>query len=335
MVRDFDRLQIRFRQFGGWRLVWQYTKMGVLWTGVRELADCVIHGRSFKRAYPVIIRGVDKRLLKQYHSVFDALNKKRADGIVSSCGEKKAEERKPKIAWVIWLQGIDHAPEMVRMCIASQKSSLPDYEFHFVSETNYKEWITLPRHIEEKRGRGIIPDAQFSDLLRLALLVRYGGLYMDATVLCTGFGNERLHTRWTEIELAGLFIFRYFRHGERVAHGLSNWFISARPCHPVLLAVNNALLEYWRDYDCLVNYYVMHLFLGEALRRFPEILETMPRGNSFHSLLLGGVLAKDFDAAAWQELTEHVSFHKLNFRKAKDAERNPYSFYNRIFKNSI
>ena len=25
---DFDRLITRFRQFGGWRLVWQYVRMG-------------------------------------------------------------------------------------------------------------------------------------------------------------------------------------------------------------------------------------------------------------------------------------------------------------------
>ena len=29
-VVDFDRLIARFRQFGGWRLVWQYVRMGVL-----------------------------------------------------------------------------------------------------------------------------------------------------------------------------------------------------------------------------------------------------------------------------------------------------------------
>ena len=34
---DFDNLKSRFRQFGGWRLVWQYIRMGVLWTGVSVL----------------------------------------------------------------------------------------------------------------------------------------------------------------------------------------------------------------------------------------------------------------------------------------------------------
>ena len=37
-VVDFDRLIARFRQFGGWRLVWQYVRMGVLWTGGWRIA---------------------------------------------------------------------------------------------------------------------------------------------------------------------------------------------------------------------------------------------------------------------------------------------------------
>lgn len=35
---DFDRMITRFRQFGGWRLVYQYVRMGVLWTGGWRIA---------------------------------------------------------------------------------------------------------------------------------------------------------------------------------------------------------------------------------------------------------------------------------------------------------
>lgn len=45
----------------------------------------------------------------------------------------------------------------------------------------------------------------------------------------------------------------------------------------------------------------------------------MPRENSFHSILLGKALNKAFNQEAWEELTAHVSFHKLNYRKAQGA----------------
>lgn len=55
---DFDRLITRFRQFGGWRLVWQYVRMGVLRTGVCSLIRCAL-----KTAYPVITEKVDRILV--------------------------------------------------------------------------------------------------------------------------------------------------------------------------------------------------------------------------------------------------------------------------------
>lgn len=295
--------------------------MGVLWTGVKALTCCAVRGRSFKEAYPAVTRRVDEILLEQYRGVL-------TNEAVADVSERKM---KPKIAWVVWLQGFDRAPEMVKVCVTSQQQFLKDYEFRMVTEQNYHEWLTLPQHIIEKRRRGLIPDASFSDLLRLELLIRYGGLYMDATVLCTGFGNERLRTRWADIEASEWFFFRYFVRGQREPVGLSNWFFSTVAHHPVLAAVRNALFDYWRDYDCVVDYYVFHLFLGEMLRQHPEMVATMPRGNSFHSTMLGRALALDFGEEAWQDLTAHVSFHKLNFRKTGGAVRNLQSFYSRIF----
>ena len=43
---DFDRQITRFRQFGGRRLVWQYVRMGVLWTGVCALIRFALKGKN-------------------------------------------------------------------------------------------------------------------------------------------------------------------------------------------------------------------------------------------------------------------------------------------------
>lgn len=60
------------------------------------------------------------------------------------------------------------------------------YEFRIVDLTNYHNWVQLPQYVEEKFRKGLIPPALFSDLLRLALLKQYGGVWMDASVYCSG-----------------------------------------------------------------------------------------------------------------------------------------------------
>ena len=50
-------------------------------------------------------------------------------------------------------------------------------------------------------------------LLRLSVLQKYGGVWMDATVFCSGFWNEKLQGRWNRIMQSELTVFRYFKRG--------------------------------------------------------------------------------------------------------------------------
>ena len=323
---DFDRLITRFRQFGGWRLVWQYVRMGVLWTGVCALIRCALKGRSMKAAYPVITEKVDRILIRRYRHLLD---ERKARYVEDST---RGDEEVPKIVWFSWLQGIDQAPDLVKVCLASQRKHLPDYEFRVLDLSNYQEWVELPEYVVRKYKKGLIPAASFSDLLRLAVLLKYGGVWMDASVFCSGFGNEKLQERWDRIMRSELTVFRYFRRGVRTPVGLSNWFIAAVPNQIIVSSIFDIILAYWKDYDCLVDYYIFHLFLGLSLREFPWIEARMSRENSYHSILLGDALGRTFRQEEWKDLIDHVSIHKLNYRKIDEVCKNPKGYYWHILK---
>ena len=78
---DFDKLKSRFRQFGGWRLVWQYIRMGVLWTGVCALVRCALKGWSLKAAYPVRTENVDGILIRKYRYILDEMKLRDAEDL--------------------------------------------------------------------------------------------------------------------------------------------------------------------------------------------------------------------------------------------------------------
>ena len=44
--------------------------------------------------------------------------------------------------------------------------------------------------VMEKWEKGIITHTHMTDLLRLELLIKYGGMWIDATVLCTAKEEE-------------------------------------------------------------------------------------------------------------------------------------------------
>lgn len=45
--------------------------------------------------------------------------------------------------------------------------------FVIITAENYRNYVTLPTDIEKKHDRGIIPNAHFTDLIRLELLIKY------------------------------------------------------------------------------------------------------------------------------------------------------------------
>ncbi len=329
-MKDFDRLLIRYRQFGGWRLICQYARMGVLHTAAVALARCIVNGKSLKNAYPAITRKVDDVLTRGYRHILESY----ADNVPHDAENGGKVHDVPKIIWTAWLQGLDNAPEIVKACWESQQTHFPDYDVRILDMNNYRQWVDLPEEITEKYRKGRIPPASFSDLLRLTVLRKHGGVWMDATVYCSGFENEALKTRWQHTMQSEFTLFRYFRKGEAQPVGLSTWFVAAVPRQKNVSAVLDMLLAYWRDYDCLVDYYIIHLFMGLSLCRFPEVAERMPRENSFHSLLLGRALANDFNAEKWNELIAHVSIHKLNYRKVEEALHNRKSYCSCLLEKS-
>lgn len=323
-MKDFDRLRVRFREFGGWRLVVQYARMGVLWVGIREIVRCALTGRSMKAVYPKVTQRVDEILYRSLSPILSCKEGEvQTEGIgrmvTPSAGEEEA------IIWFCWLQGLEEAPEMVHACLRSLQS-LPDARVQVIDRENYRDYIEFPDYVLEKYRKGYIPHANMSDMLRLALLARHGGVWIDATVLATY--REEHAGFWKSILESEFYLYRYFRNGR--VNGISNWFLAAKPGNIIVNDVLQLLYAYWKKYDCVVDYYMMHLFIGWSAKRHPEYVRKMPKGNSYHAVMLGGALEKRYDRDSWNNLTEHVLFHKMTYRHTAKAKAKKESYYNYI-----
>jgi hypothetical protein len=233
------------------------------------------------------------------------------------------EHKKNEVVWFCWLQGLERAPKLVKVCLASQQRWVKDKRFVVITAENYQDYVTLPEDIERKHDKGIIPNAHFTDLIRLELLIKYGGTWIDSTVLCTsGDYPDRIMD-------CDLFMFQY-RSKEAGFSGISNWFISAYSQNKLLIILRDMLLQYWRDYDCLMDYYVFHLFFGMIAEKFPEEIEAMPKMNSVRAIQMAQWLEKAYDPQKMEQFLAMSSFHKLDYRKSnrftKDKKPTFYSY---------
>ena len=269
-----------------------------------------------------------------------------ADQVLNE-GLAKEHKRSKKI-WFCWLQGLEAAPEVVKACYNSLVRHLgvagrgstgspiarnEGYEIIVIDGKNWWEYVELPEYVVEKWQKGLIPAAHFSDLLRLELLIRYGGTWIDSTVLCTGVNNDNENANFNFNYLdTDLFMFQYTQPGSSEWGGIGNWFISACTNNEVLMALRDMLYAYWREHDCVLNYYLFHLFFGMLREVFPEQIAAMPYAYAPRSLALVHHWGEPFDEAKWKRLTERVSFHKLTYMKDKVPAKVEGTYYEYILK---
>lgn len=272
---DFYKLLTRYKQFGGLQLVWEYAKLGILQVAVKSFFCCIIKRQSFKAIYPGVLKRIEPFLIEK----FQVSRFKIQDNELS--------HDHPRIIWWCWLQGKKQAPPVVQACYNSLKKNLPEYEINVIDAENWNEYVELPEYILKKWGKKQIPPALFSDLLRLQLLIKYGGTWIDSTVLCTLDSSSKFQDSSAQKYLnADLFLFQYTPEGTTKDISISNWFISAHSNNDVLMTLRDMLFAYWKDYNCTLDYYIFHLFFKLVAEQYQENIAAMPYGYSIYSLVL-------------------------------------------------
>ena len=140
--------------------------------------------------------------------------------------------RKGKI-FSLWLDGEEKAPEIVRLNLARWRALNPDYKLIVLDEAEaLKEIGAFPMDLRT------LSKQAFSDVLRIKLLAKYGGIWIDATVFPVRPLSEWLPSQLTETKL---FLFANPGPDRRV----SSWFIVAPKGSYLVRSWAAAVDAYW------------------------------------------------------------------------------------------
>jgi hypothetical protein len=262
----------------------------------------------------------------------------------------------------MWRQGLDDAPPIVQMCYESWRRLNPDWDIEVLSADNLAQYAQLPEWADTK-----LSNTQYSDLARLLILQKHGGVWADATTLC----NWPLDSWLPQMYPTGFFAFA------RPARGyvLSSWFLAAEPDHPLVVMTKDRLADYWqragleqpgtsrailgkilvrllrltprttelwmtkpiRDWLRVYPYFAIHYAFANAVRtdqRAREAWQGTPKLSSDgpHALQAYG-LARRPDPAMRLEIAQPTTpLYKLNYRKI-DAFNDPASVLGELRRN--
>lgn len=226
-----------------------------------------------------------------------------------------------KRIWCLWLDGEQSAPECVRMCIASMRRHMPDWEVVVLDKDTWQDYVTLPPHVLERYKMGMMTTAHLSDLIRIALLNEHGGMWLDATVLLTDSVPSYVCD-------ADLFFFRAFKPGsDGQSIPLSSWCIASQKPSRILLLAQLLLLEYWKDSERQIDYYLAHYCLQLASEQYPvDFAHMAPLTNETPHLLLHR-LFDAYDEHLFQAICAQTSIHKLSYKRPAEDFARTDTFY--------
>ena len=161
----------------------------------------------------------------------------------------------PKVIWIFWYDGWDKAPIIVRKCLETWQLHNPDWEINKLSKDNLSDYIDLNSIIPQMDTKNIQIEA-LSDVIRISLLYRYGGVWVDSTLYC----NQPLDT-WVYTSVNPIGFFAFSRPGpDRM---ISSWFLASFRNNYIIEQWYHQTINYWSRRREREHYFWFHYLFGE------------------------------------------------------------------------
>jgi hypothetical protein len=137
----------------------------------------------------------------------------------------------PKVLWTYWATA--PVPPFVAQCLDNWRRFAPGHEIRLIHRDIVGEWLG---EAWDADAFDALPPFRQADWLRLQLLMRHGGLWVDASTLFTR-GLAWVHDRYAALGgrgVVGFYIDRYTLDPAQPM--IENWFIAASPRDPFIAA---------------------------------------------------------------------------------------------------
>ena len=290
-----------------------------------DIAFSSVCASTFKKASDYRNRNILKYLKEEYKDFIAKYQCKSYD--------LNDKNEKPKTIWTLWLQGDsdDVQPEVIRMCLKNMKKNCGSHPLKIITKDNYQNYTDIPGYIVDKVNAGQISYTHFSDLIRVYLLLKHGGMWTDATIFTTKIIPEEI------------FDMKYFtvKHTYKNVRNVSKerWtgFLQASESNNILCDfIYNFFLEYWKNQKILIHYLLIDYVFALAYNEIPacrKILDGVPLNNP-ELYSLEDLMSSKFDETIYKKLTDETMFFKLSWKSnySKKTVLGSETFYGHLLK---
>lgn len=280
----------------------------------RFLKDCKEF--SIKVGYARLYRDCpwiawEKRREKYEIIVYDYLKKEYSDLIK---GLKNTENGKrvknSENIWVMWWQGEKGMPPIVNACYQQLKKVAYDKKIVLLTQENVYDYVTIPDDIKKKVTKGQITLTHFSDIVRVILLEKYGGLWIDATVYVTSLPKEFFNQEFFTLRKHNLF-------PEFISRGdWSTYLLLNNGANKLFQCIKEVYFVYWKEHNEIIDYLMLDFIIKliwDTISEVQVMFNRVSEIDGFYDLNLK--LNDTYNENEWKEICEKSYFHKLTYKK--------------------
>ncbi len=267
----------------------------------------------------------DKKLRAKLKARFAKLYLKKYVDFGINCKINKNKNRKDeKIIWQYWHQGAKEAPKIIKKCLLSVKEQMKGYKQIVLDYNSIKDYVELPdryyRLLEDKKMK----IAHFSDVLRVYLLEKYGGTWIDSTIYLTDkIPDEIMNSNFCILQKDIL--------SDLSGNNNSCFFIHNKEYSAHIAMMKNILDKYWAENDFVINYFMFeHIstMLSQIKGELKDEWDNMPRYSAEITGELQKHLFDEFKIDEFEKIKKLTPIHKLTYKKPKKtAQKNTYYDY--------
>ena len=181
--------------------------------------------------------------------------------------ENFRENSIPKKIWTFWDNPTP--PEIVNQCIQTWKNNNPNYEITVLSKENLSRYLPEADFSKIKHIHGNSSE-KYSDMVRLHILSKYGGIWSDASIICLKPYDDWIPQLQQKngSEFVGFYIDSFtLPEYKNKSPVIENWFFA---CTKNSLFMKNWLKEFLRISDFnTVDEYVENVKSQVNLQKIP------------------------------------------------------------------
>ena len=215
-----------------------------------------------------------------------------------------------KTIWVFWWQGEDKMPQIVKKCYRSICYYSNGTKVQLITKSNYHIFVDVPDFLLQRLNKGHICHAHFSDVFRCMLLYKYGGLWLDATIMLTkpldiNIFNRDFYSIKRRPDEHGGYNSRY-----------ASFCFGTKPHNPLFGNMAKGLLEYVKKEKYFIDYFVFDYFNEMTRKLNPtcrDLVESLEYNNQQH-LEIQLCFNEPFNCKKWNDVISDTYIHKLTYK---------------------